>query len=634
MRKILVVVALFALTLVLLACGGATEAEPQVIREVVTQVVEVTVEGEDRVVTQVVEQEVERVVTATPSAEEAAQMEEDEAAANLVTLDIPVTGEPPSLDPSLATDTTSVNVITNIMCGLGRFDENANVEPWVAKDWTVSEDGRTYTFNLRDDVSWVAYNPQSGEVEQVEVEDADGNMAARMVTAQDFAYGIMRTLDPATASEYAYVLYFIDGAEAFNTADPAAEDFETLREGLGVNVVDDQTLEITFVDPIGYGPSIASMWITYAQPEENIAEWGEGWTEAGRMWNCGAFALDEWVHNAQLGLTKNPFYFNADEVQIDRINAPIIQEESTAMSLYEAGDLDFTAAPIADLDRIRSDPELSEQLNVEPTTCTYYYGFVTQKDGPVNNPAVRKALSAAIDRTSLIENVTKGGQIPAHSFAPPGIFGNVADNMEIGSWMVMEDYGEQLAQAQTWMEEAGYANGAGLDILLMHNTSEAHAQIAQAVQAMWQQAFPEANFILENQEWGTYLQTLSPDAPIEEKPDVYRLGWCADYPDQSNWMSVFVPESGNNSAMYNNEEFAALVEQASVEQDPATRQELYAQAETLLVDTDAAIAPIYYYTTVNMQKPYMTNVVIAPAGGNPWYLWSLDADAKREMMGQ
>ena len=137
---------------------------------------------------------------------------------------------------------------------------------------------------------------------------------------------------------------------------------------------------------------------------------------------------------------------------------------------------------------------------------------------PFDDVRVRKAFTAAIDRQDVVENITKGEQIPAHSFAPPGIFGNVADNMEIGSFMVQASYDDQIAQAQEWLAEAGYPEGEGLDVVLGHNTSEAHAQIAQAVQAMWQEAFPQANITIENQEWAVYLDTLLPDARMNRNP--------------------------------------------------------------------------------------------------------------------
>jgi oligopeptide transport system substrate-binding protein len=201
--------------------------------------------------------------------------------------------------------------------------------------------------------------------------------------------------------------------------------------------------------------------------------------------------------------------------------------------------------------------------------------------------------------------------------------------------MVMDNYADQLAQAQAWMAEAGYPEGEGLNLTLMHNTSEAHAQVMQAVQAMWQEAFPKATFTIENQEWNVYLKTLLPDSPDEEKPDVYRMGWCADYPDANNWLNeVFNSKSGQNYAKYFNENFDALVLQAASESDPAKRQELYKQAEMMLIDQDTAIAPIYYYTYVRLYKPWLTKVVISPVTGDPIAEWRIDWEAKKAARGQ
>src|SRR5690606_38199129 len=133
--------------------------------------------------------------------------------------------------------------------------------------------------------------------------------------------------------------------------------------------------------------------------------------------------------------------------------------------------------------------QLSQELLIAPRLCTYYYGFVNNKP-PFDDPLVRKAFAAAIDRQSLIDNLLKGEQVPAHSFVSPGNFGSVASDLSIAGWMVQEDYSAQVEQARAWLEEAGYPNGAGLNITLMYNTSEDHAQIAQAVQAMWTEAFP------------------------------------------------------------------------------------------------------------------------------------------------
>ncbi|MCB9172185.1 MAG: hypothetical protein H6637_04605, partial [Ardenticatenales bacterium] len=228
-RRYMTSFALILLLISLLAACNTAQNDPDaqgdqpVTEQVVTVVVtSETDQTETKTVTQIVE------VTATLPPEEVDAM-------NMVTMEINHGAEPPSLDPSIATDATSVNVITNIFVGLTRFDAQADVEPWAATDWTLSEDGRTYTFKLRDDLSWVYRNPSTGEIEEV-----------RPLTAADFEYGIKRTLNPETASDYAYVLYAIEGAEAYNTADPEAEDFADVEAAVGVTAVDDTTLDVTF----------------------------------------------------------------------------------------------------------------------------------------------------------------------------------------------------------------------------------------------------------------------------------------------------------------------------------------------------------------------------------------------------
>jgi oligopeptide transport system substrate-binding protein len=261
---------------------------------------------------------------------------------------------------------------------------------------------------------------------------------------------------------------------------------------------------------------------------------------------------------------------------------------------------------------------------------------------------VRKALSAAIDRKSLVENVTKGGQIPANTFAPSMIFGNAAEDPDIAPWALSEEqgglgYAAAVELAKGWLAEAGYPDGASLPaITLMHNTSEAHAQIAQAIQAMWKEALGiEVN--VENQEWAVYLDTIRNTTPLEQRPHVWRLGWCADYPDQNNWVhEVFNTDEGANNFSWdvdanaplgpNGETFNELTKAAQLETDPAARAALYKEAEKIMSELGVPYAPIYYYTTVNVTKPYLQRTFF-DLGGQRIETWVLDNAAKMEATG-
>ncbi len=442
----------------------------------------------------------------------------------------------------LATDTTSIDLLRNLQVGLTQLHSDGDVLPMLATDWEISEDGLEYTFNMRDDAVWVKYNTGTGEIEE-----------QRPVTAHDVVYGVKRTLDPRTASDYAYVTYIIKGGEELNTADVTAmsdEEIQALIDAVGVEALDDYTVKFTLTDACGLLPRHRQhVGCPPHAARDHRREWRDAGLKPGFYWSNGPMVLAGWNHGSDVTLKKNPFWWGADDVKIDQINAVMVNEASTAFAMYEAGDLDHHSPPLEQMDRVKTDPVLSEQLLIAPRDCTYYYGFTNDK-APMDNVLVRKALSAAIDRQGLAEIVLKGGQIPANTFAPSMIFGSAAEDPDIAPWALTEEqggtgYDAAVEMAKGWLAEAGYADGSELGtITLMHNTSEAHAQIAQAIAAMWKDAL-NVDVAVENQEWAVYLNTINKDTPVEEMPHVWRFGWCADYPDANNWLNeVFAPETG------------------------------------------------------------------------------------------
>jgi oligopeptide transport system substrate-binding protein len=606
MRKSIAVLfaLLIATSLVLASC-----AQPQVQEVVKTVVVTQVVEGEvvEVVVTEIVEVEVE------VPAEAEEPMEEE----------IPVTlhwnygTEPPTADPSLATDTTSVDVDTNLFVGLTMQDDVGNVLPYLATEWEQGEDAdgnQTWTFHLRDDIAWVNYDPLTGETTQ-EV-DEDGN--PRFVNAHDVEYGAKRTIDPETSSSYAYVLYGIKNAMAVNEG---SEEF-TLDD-VGVTALDDTTVQFTLENKAPWFPAIASMWIVFPQPQWLIeSDLGDKWTEAGIIVSSGPYVMESWIHGGELNLVKNPLWINADDVQIERVEGVMIVEASTAFALYENNELDTVRVPLPEMDRVKADPTLSAEYYNAPAACTSYYGFTNTKP-PMDDVRVRTAFSQAIDRQSLIDNVTKGGQIPATSFAPPGIFGAP----EPGTVGLGTDAEAAKAALQEYLDEMGMTieDFNAMDVTLMHNTSEGLARIAAAIQQMWKDTLG-VDVKVENQEWKVYLDTIKNVTPVEDMPHVWRLGWCADYADENNWVhEVFNSDAGANRLRRNCEdpncgstttsEFDDLTVAAQVEEDPAKRAELYAQAEEILSAVEVAYAPIYHYTTVQVTKPWLqrTTIVIQPS---------------------
>lgn len=516
----------------------------------------------------------------------------------------------PTLDPAIATDSSSIQILEMTYIGLTAINEASEFGPGMATDWTVAEneDGTaTYTFNLLQNVPWVRYNADSGAVE--ELTDADGNV--RYVTAQDFVYGWKRTFDPATASEYAYVLapQVVGGVE-FNSGEGSADD-------VAITAVDDYTVEVIAPQNVAYTPSIYGLWMARPQPQWVIEEFGEFWIEPANFASFGPYAVKEWPRGESITLIKNPFWPGVEFVPQAKIDEIVfyVLDETTALARYEAGELDRTdTVSIADIPRIQADPVLSLEYSSSPISCTYYAGFSVGV-APMDNVHLRRALSYAVDRQDIVDNITQGGQLPAPFFSNPTM--NAAPLVEnfpdLGIGYDPDKAREELDLA---LADLGLSDASELPpITYLFNTSSAHQAIAEALQAMWADELG-VQVELTNQEFATYLDQRA-------SFPVWRAGWCSDYPDNNNFLfDVFHSSSNNNDTGWSSPEFDALVEQAASETDTQTRIDLYAQAEDLLITQDAAILPIYFYTGNEMTKPYVERTY-ALGGQQYFYNWDI-----------
>lgn len=564
------------------------------------------------------------------------------AVATPITLHMSVPGEPLTLNPGLAYDFDSIAVINPLFLGLTELDpETQEPLPALATDWAVSEDSKTWTFTLRQDVPWVRYDQAAEKV--AEVMDENGNV--RMVTAHDVVYGIQRACDARSASPYAYVLYIIAGCEAVNTADVTAPDYYELLEGVGAQAIDDFTVQFDLNYGASYFGQIASVWTARPVPAALVAENAEGWTAPDVIQSSGPYALKQWVAGEEVELVKNPFWYGWREQagvagNIDLVNMIVFDNPAAALAMYQDNTLDSTIVPLAQIEAI-ADPQSSfaAEYRAVPDNSTSYLGFITQKPA-VSDARVRRALAMAIDREALVRDILKGGQIPANAFTNPLNFGSAAGDPAVAPWALSAEaggtgYRAAVEMARQLMTEAGYTDGADLRLVFAFDDSEETEKITHAVTAMWQTAFPEIEVALQSQEWEVFLDMLNnPEIALEDKPDVYQLGWFADYPHANNWVhEVFSPSQSMNESMLSPDDpqVGVLVAEldattiAAQTASEAEQIELYKRAEQLLVDEIAAVSPLYYDVTNHLTKPWL----VREYSVLPYFQrWTIDTQAK------
>jgi oligopeptide transport system substrate-binding protein len=451
--------------------------------------------------------------------------------------------EPPSLDWSLATDGVSIIAIEQLMRGLTRLGPDLRPEPELAERWEISPDGRTYRFALRSGVVW-----------------SDGVP----LVAQHFVDSWLRLLAPETAAEYAYFLFPVKNARAYNAGaitDPAA---------VGVRARGERVLEVELEAPLVYFPALVNFMVTFPQRRELIERFGERWTEPPHLVTLGPFVLEEWRHEYKLVLRANPRFFGPKPA-LERITAFMVEEDSTALVLFEQGLLDLVKLPPLEIRRYAARPEYVRQ----PLLRGYYYGFDTTTP-PFDDARVRRAFALAIDRDAF-PAILQGGELPWPAWIPPGM---PHANPEIGLRF-------DPKRARALLREAGVDPARLEPVRVVYNSDQTHKLVAEKVQAFWQEHLG-VRVALENREWKVFLKELQTDPP-----PVFRLGWGADFPDPDNFMNLFTSYGENNKTGWGNPRYDALVEAAAREAEPAARQRLYDEAQRILCEEDVPIVPLF-----------------------------------------
>ncbi|WP_339075683.1 peptide ABC transporter substrate-binding protein [Bacillus velezensis] len=494
-------------------------------------------------------------------------------------LNINIKTEPFSLHPGLANDSVSGGVIRQTFEGLTRVNSKGEPEEGMASKIETSKDGKTYTFTIRDGAKWSNGDP---------------------VTAQDFEYAWKWALDPNNESQYAYQLYYIKGAEAANTGKGKLDD-------VGVKAVNDKTLKVELNNPTPYFTQLTSFY-TYMPVNKKIAEKHKNWnTNAGENYvSNGPFKMTAWKHSGSITLEKNDQYWDKDSVKLKKINMVMIINNNTELKKFQAGELDWAGMPLGQLPT-ESLPTLKKDgsLHVEPIAGVYWYKFNTEVK-PLNNVNIRKALAYAIDRSSIVKNVTQGEQIPAMAAVPPSMKG-FEDNTK--GYFKDNDVKSAKEFLDKGLKELGVKNASDLPaIKLSFNTDDAHAKMAQAVQEMWKKNLG-VKVELDNSEWNVYIDKLH-----SQDYQIARMGWLADFNDAINFLEMFRDkEGGNNDTGWEDPEFKKLLNQSQLETDPDKRIEELKKAEKIFIDA-MPVVPVYFYTDPWVQDKNLKNVILTGTG--------------------
>jgi oligopeptide transport system substrate-binding protein len=464
-------------------------------------------------------------------------------------------GEPQTLDQAQTSINIEAFILKDLYEGLTVYDAAGKIIPGAAESWTLSDDGVTYTFKLRENAKW-----------------SDGSP----VTAQDFEFSFKRIEDPKTAAGYANILYPIKNAEKVNKG-------EAPTDQLGVKAIDDKTLEVTLEQPTPFFLELLAHQTALPVSKASVEKNGADFVKPGTMVSNGAFKLVSHVPNDSLVVEKNEHHWDAANTKLDKVIFYPIDDQAASVRRFEAKEMDLVYNFSADqIERLRG--TYQDQVHVSPTLATYYYVFDGREE-PYSDVRVRQALSMSIDRDFLAKEIYSGSQIPAYSLVPPGManYGEPAkaDFAEL-SQLDREDRALEL------MKEAGYGEGGKpLSIEIRYNTNPNHERVATAVADMWKNTFG-ANVTMTN------LDVSSHYAYLQEggKFNVARAGWVADYADPENFLALNISTNKTfNYGKYNNAEFDELMKKSYAEENPEARSKLMHEAETILM-RDQPVAPL------------------------------------------
>ena len=474
-----------------------------------------------------------------------------------------LSSNPTTLDPALIVDVTGGVIGAKIFNGLVRLDEKLSVVPDIAKNWKMSEDGKSYTFYLKEKILF-----------------SNG----KEVAAQDFKYSFERLLSPATRSPNTWVLEKIKGAKDFMKG--------KTKDVSGIKIEDKYTITIILEEPFTPFLNLLCMTAAYVIPKEDVEMWGADFSTHPS--GTGPFVLKEWRHNQYLKLEARNDYFEG-KAKIKGIIYKIIPEDLTTVAEFESGNIDVISIPASEFKRYRESSQWKDFISSSPGINTYYLGLNCERP-PFNNPMLRKAVSYAIDRRKILNTIYEGRGIPASGPVPP----------VLRNWPAPEIYEYNPEKAKSLLKEAGYPGRLNIKIYL--TSDQEVLDILEVIQGYLMNVGIKAE--LRQLEWSAYKNAVN-----SGEPDAFWLSWWADYSDPENFLFPLFHSSnfgaGGNRTRFKNSDVDALIEKGQRALDKKMRDEYYQKAEGYIVN-DAPWVFFWHRTEYTLRQKWVKNYKIYP----------------------
>jgi oligopeptide transport system substrate-binding protein len=494
--------------------------------------------------------------------------------------------DPDTIDPALNSAVDGGTLINHAFEGLTTLDKDGRPIAGQARDWDVSDDGRIYTFHLRDGLKW-----------------SDG----QPVKAGDFVYSWNRAVDPETAADYEYIFDIIEG---YVYDDPATEDVDEHEQTkLNISAPDDKTFVVVLKNPVPYFLELCAFPAYMPVRQDIVEKYGEAWAVDQKTYiGNGPYKMAEWVPGSHIIYEKNKNYWNYAKLGPDKIKFVLMEDDVAILNAFKNEEILFADnMPNDEIDAWRDKPE----FNLQGQLGTYYVSFNVKK-APLDNPLVRRALILAVDRQFIVDNIGKAGQVPAGAFVSLGL--SDADPTkqfrEVGGDYYDPTgaaYEANLAEAKRLLAEAGYPDGKGLPTIeYIYNEGTGHQAIGEALQDMWKKI--GVNITLVSQEWNTFLNTRK-----NGEYYIARNGWLSDYNDPVSMLDMWITGSGNNDAQWSNVKYDELIARIKTTTDPAERYTLMHQAEDIIFE-ESMLCPIYYYVDIFLLNQKLEGFWSTPLG--------------------